>query len=71
MHLISLQDRAASTPGEHVRPSLPGREDAIMDTSTDHDVRDQATTADDGAEELALADSLVEEVSIDGMCGVY
>ncbi|GLZ05658.1 hypothetical protein Acsp03_31240 [Actinomadura sp. NBRC 104412] len=43
-----------------------------MDTATGTapDTRDQA--ADDArAEELALADSLVEEVSIDGMCGVY
>jgi mycofactocin precursor len=27
--------------------------------------------ADDGAAAIALADLLVEEVSIDGMCGVY
>ncbi|XRQ14382.1 mycofactocin precursor MftA [Actinomadura welshii] len=27
--------------------------------------------ADDAAEELDVAESLIEEVSIDGMCGVY
>jgi mycofactocin precursor len=26
---------------------------------------------EDGAEDLVLADLLVEEISIDGMCGVY
>ncbi|QFG20132.1 mycofactocin precursor MftA [Actinomadura sp. WMMB 499] len=27
--------------------------------------------ADERAEEIAAAESLIEEVSIDGMCGVY
>jgi mycofactocin precursor len=30
-----------------------------------------ATAADDEAEPLATEELLVEEVSIDGMCGVY
>jgi mycofactocin precursor len=31
----------------------------------------EIAAADDGAAAIALADLLVEEVSIDGMCGVY
>nr|WTB28365.1 mycofactocin precursor MftA [Streptomyces sp. NBC_00830]WTB35717.1 mycofactocin precursor MftA [Streptomyces sp. NBC_00830] len=31
----------------------------------------QAVAADTAAEELIEADDLIEEVSIDGMCGVY
>jgi mycofactocin precursor len=42
-----------------------------MNDSTDSTATDQATADDARVEELALADSLVEEVSIDGMCGVY
>ena len=32
---------------------------------------DAAQVADAGPEELVAADLLVEEISIDGMCGVY
>ncbi|TDC82455.1 mycofactocin precursor MftA [Actinomadura sp. 7K507] len=40
-----------------------------MDASTpENQVTDQAG---DAAEELDVAESLIEEVSIDGMCGVY
>ncbi|MFA1546020.1 mycofactocin precursor MftA [Actinomadura chokoriensis] len=39
-----------------------------MDTAPDLEAQNQA---DDMAEELAAAESLIEEVSIDGMCGVY
>ncbi|MBA9005317.1 mycofactocin precursor MftA [Thermomonospora cellulosilytica] len=40
-----------------------------MDTTApENRVHEQA---DDRAEELAVVESLIEEVSIDGMCGVY
>ncbi|MFG2088583.1 MULTISPECIES: mycofactocin precursor MftA [unclassified Spirillospora] len=40
-----------------------------MDTTApETQVTDQA---DDAAEEFDVAESLIEEVSIDGMCGVY
>lgn len=31
----------------------------------------EAVDTEDGADDVIEADSLVEEVSIDGMCGVY
>ncbi|HEU5026152.1 MAG TPA: mycofactocin precursor MftA [Spirillospora sp.] len=31
----------------------------------------QAAEADDRAQDVDVAESLIEEVSIDGMCGVY
>ncbi|MFI0350287.1 mycofactocin precursor MftA [Actinomadura sp. 9N407] len=40
-----------------------------MDTGTPQDQAQDQT--DDRAAELADAESLIEEVSIDGMCGVY
>ncbi|TDB90359.1 mycofactocin precursor MftA [Actinomadura sp. 7K534] len=40
-----------------------------MDTNApENQVADQA---DDAAREVDVAESLIEEVSIDGMCGVY
>ncbi|MFD0690588.1 mycofactocin precursor MftA [Actinomadura fibrosa] len=39
-----------------------------MDTAAPDQAEKQT---DDTAEELAAAESLIEEVSIDGMCGVY
>ncbi|MFA1541859.1 mycofactocin precursor MftA [Actinomadura monticuli] len=39
-----------------------------MDNAPD---REAESRADDTADELAAAESLIEEVSIDGMCGVY
>jgi mycofactocin precursor len=41
--------------------------DATIQAATDTDV----TTAEDGQDELLEAELLVEDVSIDGMCGVY
>jgi mycofactocin precursor len=35
------------------------------------DTAEEAVAADPAAEELIEADALIEEVSIDGMCGVY
>ncbi|KAK1185385.1 mycofactocin precursor MftA [Streptomyces sp. NBS 14/10] len=45
---------------------------AEMTNTQTHDL-DEPNTPDDGQEPLAdsLADSLIEDVSIDGMCGVY
>jgi mycofactocin precursor len=41
-------------------------------SSTENPAADQVQgPADNPAEELAAAESLIEEVSIDGMCGVY
>jgi mycofactocin precursor len=42
-------------------------------TADEHSARDEATAAatSDGADDEVLADLLVEEISIDGMCGVY
>jgi mycofactocin precursor len=37
-------------------------------TAAENQAMDQA---DDRAEELAVVETLIEEVSIDGMCGVY
>lgn len=31
----------------------------------------QSTSLESGSEQTVIEDSLVEEVSIDGMCGVY
>ncbi|GAA0566929.1 hypothetical protein GCM10009546_31750 [Actinomadura livida] len=43
--------------------------EALMDTNApENQVADQA---DDAAREADVAESLIEEVSIDGMCGVY
>ncbi|MFB4309487.1 mycofactocin precursor MftA [Actinomadura sp. GTD37] len=39
-----------------------------MDNAPDLEAENQTG---DAAEELAAAESLIEEVSIDGMCGVY
>jgi mycofactocin precursor len=44
----------------------PPATDTATDTATDADA-----VADHDADEVLAADLLVEEVSIDGMCGVY
>ncbi|MGO4430539.1 mycofactocin precursor MftA [Streptomyces sp. MCAF7] len=45
---------------------------AEMTNTPAHDL-DEPNTPDDGQESLAdsLTDTLIEDVSIDGMCGVY
>ena len=46
--------------------------DEAVPTATDgQDAPDAATTATAPAAPLVTADLLVEDVSIDGMCGVY
>lgn len=43
-----------------------------IDTSTDTSHETEPTEADDqGLEDLLVDELLVEEISIDGMCGVY
>jgi len=43
-----------------------------MDETTVTDSSDTATTADQGEQQVEQVDELlVEEISIDGMCGVY
>ncbi len=41
------------------------------DTVTTHQDDAERSTVDDGAAELLEDELLVEEISIDGMCGVY
>jgi mycofactocin precursor len=51
-------------------PAAPPAAATVQDTaSQDRAIQDR--TAADGADELYDAEVLVEEVSIDGMCGVY
>jgi mycofactocin precursor len=57
-----LTGGAAGAPRDRLAPEL---EEAVM-LSEDQEVRDAEELADDEIDEL-----LVEEVSIDGMCGVY
>jgi mycofactocin precursor len=42
-----------------------------MSRSTEHDTHAEQAAPPQGESPLIAADSLVEEVSIDGMCGVY
>ena len=43
----------------------------MPETTTQTDVQTQADPGTPAAEEALVEESLVEEVSIDGMCGVY
>ncbi|MGH3743876.1 MAG: mycofactocin precursor MftA [Mycobacteriales bacterium] len=42
-----------------------------LETQTVPQAGTDADRADEAADELVLADLLVEDISIDGMCGVY
>jgi mycofactocin precursor len=46
-------------------------QEARVDDTQSQATVDVAEREDSGADALVLADLLVEEVSIDGMCGVY
>jgi mycofactocin precursor len=68
--------KSVSTPGEEVTMSEDILvDDAAIETSSamplDDDAWDTDDAWDDGADEALLENLLVEEVSIDGMCGVY
>ncbi|KAB2382899.1 mycofactocin precursor [Actinomadura montaniterrae] len=69
MHLVSVQDRWYEP---HRAPGRPGRrtphEGGPMESNAPEN---QAAEADDRAQDVDVAESLIEEVSIDGMCGVY
>jgi mycofactocin precursor len=58
-----------------VRPvDAPGGTIADMDHETEHptQVLDAESDSDDGAVDVEVVDELlIEEISIDGMCGVY
>jgi mycofactocin precursor len=62
MHLVSRPGKRCltTTAGRRVTPKELSMDDTPASAPTDDDI-----------DEPAAAESLIEEVSIDGMCGVY
>jgi mycofactocin precursor len=50
---------------------MPDGATELLDPPAEEVTDVQAASAEDQAEEVIAADLLVEEISIDGMCGVY
>jgi mycofactocin precursor len=54
-----------------VGPDGPGHYGALMDETTATDTSAPTSESEDRDDSLLADELLVEEISIDGMCGVY